>query len=435
MKRNKFHDSSPGSPSGSTKQTNKRKKLTVSKKNQNKSNEKSKFLNSIPLPLTNKFAALEQEKMDDESTSNAHTASKSKIAPIVVTNFEIDIQSITAALELSEPCDIKLVSVGRKIFAKSMEDKQKITDALKETNIDYFSHPDIDQKIFKAVLTGLPEVPISDITDSLKESHNITATKVIMFNTKSTSKLYLCHFQKSEVNMKTLNAITTCYHHIIKWQPYKPTRKGPTQCYRCMLYGHGISQCMRYAVCSLCSGNHLTNSCKKITKDTVNPVYKCYNCASANLPAHNHKATDPNCPYRAKYEQTIKNARDKTKHTNTSTATSSRVNGSNNSNIIANNSNSNDNHVRSLNLPTTSSSYAEAAQTQHTNTRPQSSSTRTQQRDANVREHSTNQSNNNIWSIAEVADLLLSSINELKACQTKLDQLKIIANLLQNACI
>lgn len=341
MKRQQFHDKSPDSPQGSSKQKSKRKKIYYSNKNK-KPKDNADYLNSIPLPLTNKFASLEEKIDDDDAATSAHNASKTKIAPIVVTNFDKDIQSIVAALQLSEQCDMKLVSVGRKIYTKSSEDKKKLIEALKSEKIDYFSHPDDEQKTFKAVLSGLPEVATSEITASLKSSHNITATKIIMFNTKSTSKLYLCHFQKSEVKMKLLNTIKTCYHHIIKWQPYKPSRKGPTQCYRCTLYGHGISQCMRYAVCSIC------NACTRITKDTPNPVYKCYNCATAELIAHNHKATDPDCPFRAKYENATKSARDKNKRTNKSTSFNAQNSANNNNN---NNNDGNGNEHRYVRAP------------------------------------------------------------------------------------
>lgn len=237
--------------------------------------------------------------------------------------------------------------------------------------------------------------------------------------------------------MKLLHTVNTCYHHIIKWQPYKPSRKGPTQCYRCMLYGHGISQCMRFAVCSLCSGSHLTNTCTNITQDTPNPVYKCFNCASANLPAHNHKATDPNCPFRAKYEQTMKNVRDNTKNTHTSATvnnqgnTSSGVSSSNRSRNTNNNDYRNRHrYVLAPNPPATP--YADAVRTSHSNS--QSATTHTQHNNAQNEHISAHQQNGNLWSFAEVADLLLNSINELKQCRTKLDHLKVIANLLQNAC-
>lgn len=425
MKRQQqFHGNSPVSPDGSTKQKSKRKKIHVNR-NRNSKKENPNFLNSIPLPLTNKFAPL-GGNAEDGSASDAPNASKTKVSPIVVTNEKTNIQTIIDTLGLTEQCEIKLVSVGRKIFTKTIEAKKKVADALKNGNIDHFTHPDDSQKVFKAVLTGLPEIPTADIITSLKTSHNITPTKVIMFNTKSTSKLYLCHFQKSEVNMKLLNGITTCYHHIIKWQPYKPSRKGPTQCYRCMLYGHGISQCMRFSVCSLCSGNHLTSTCTTITKTTTNPVYKCYNCASANLPTHNHKATDPNCPYRAKYEAAIKNVRDKNKNTHTP----------NNIQTHTTQTNTNNDHryVRAPQPPPMSTSYANATRSPDTNT-DSAPPPRTQRNNRADQQQTSNVNSGNLWSLTEVTDLLLNSINELQACKTKLDQLKVIANLLQNACI
>lgn len=98
----------------------------------------------------------------------------------MVTNFDKDIQSIIAKLELSSACDTKLVSVGRKIFAKTIEDKQKVIGALKNEKIDYFSHPHNEQKIFKAVLTGLPAIDPNDIINSLQTKHRISTSKVIM---------------------------------------------------------------------------------------------------------------------------------------------------------------------------------------------------------------------------------------------------------------
>lgn len=149
MKRNV--DISPGSSSSSTKQDKKRKKIYITQsRNQKKSKEKANFLNSIPLPLTNKFASLD-EKMEDDATTNAHGTTKNKIAPIVITDFETDIQSMLTALELSEQCDIKLVSVGRNFFAKSIEDKQKIVEKLKSDEIN-FSHIRIPNKKFSKLL-------------------------------------------------------------------------------------------------------------------------------------------------------------------------------------------------------------------------------------------------------------------------------------------
>lgn len=277
-----------------------RRKKKEEKANTKKKNQK--FLDSIQVPLNNRFDALS----DIEMTLKEPIEKKVKFAPIVVTDMDANIHKLVTDLKLT--CDLKLTSVGKKIFPKSAEDKTKIIAALNKEKIHFFTHANSDNKTFKAVLRGLPEIDTAIIVDSLTTSHKITPTKVVMFNTKASSKLYLCYFDSSTVNMKTLNTIKCVYYHIVSWQTYRPKNKSVTQCFRCTMYGHGISTCCRFAVCMLCGNNHLTTECTVIDKDTENPTYKCFNCASAKL-NHEHKASDPNCPFRAKYIATIDKAR------------------------------------------------------------------------------------------------------------------------------
>lgn len=270
-----------------------------------KSKYKSVNLDQIQLPLSNRFNLLDSE-MDGEKI----VTTTNKVTPIIVTDINIDIQKITK--ELNVECEIKMVSIGIKIFAQSIAIKKNIVDELIIKNINFFSHPDNENKIFKVILTGLTEIETTKIEQVKKTTYNFAPTKIIMFNTKSHNKLYLCHFSKQDANMKTLNTIKVIYHHIIKWQPFKSQRNSPTQCYRCCMYGHGARSCNRYAVCSLCSGNHTTKECTAISQNATNPVYKCFNCCSANLP-HNHKANDVKCPFREKYGLAREKARNRNK--------------------------------------------------------------------------------------------------------------------------
>lgn len=238
-----------------------------------------------------------------------------------------------------------------------------------------------------------------------------------MFNTKSHSKVYLCHFAASEVNLKLLNKIKAVYHHIVKWQPFKPKENAPTQCFRCCMYGHGASFCVRYAVCILCSGDHLTKECKVIKPDAKEPIYKCFNCISNKL-EHNHKANDINCPFRAKYLALRSSAHNKKKGKPTTQS------------LTNNNSKESQNHmyVRAPQPHPTLNSYA-AVTSQTT-----ASSSNTLNDTKKPTQASSNSNDSNIWTIAEVSQILINSINELKQCKSKLDQLTIIAQLLQNAC-
>lgn len=386
-----------------------RKKITLKRKRFFKNQQ---FLNSFNVPLTNQFNLLNEEDANEKEEDISMSVPKVKVSPIVVTDVSIDTKQTID--ELNIVCDIKLMSVGRKIFPKSLDDKQKIMAAFAEKNVNFFSHPDNYGKTFKAVLTGLPAIETNIIIECLKTNYNISTTKVTMFLTNSDSKMYLCEFESGAVNMKTLNNIKSVHHHIIKWQPYKPKRRGPTQCYRCLMYGHGAKSCNRYAACGQCGGNHLTNNCLVITNTTVNPIFKCFNCVSAKLP-HDHKATDASCPFRAKYVATKENTHRKGK----------RVNSSNQNNVK-------NNVVPAPAPPPLLQSFANVM---HTQQQPASTSTTTQNSNTNTFSAQSNTNNcDGLWSFSEVAQILVNSVNQLKQCKTKFDQLLVIASLLENAC-
>lgn len=380
------------------------------------------FLNSFQVPLSNKFNALSE---DEDITDQVKPSPKLKVSPIVVTDHTFETQNFITHLGIV--CDLKIISVGRKIFQSSIDDKKKISDALTEQNDHFFTYPDNYEKSFKAILSGLPALDTAIIRECLKTNHDIDVNKITMFNTKSENELYLCEFNSGDINLKVLNNIKTVHYHIISWQAYKPKRKGPTQCFRCLMYGHGASNCKRYAACIQCGGNHLTNTCTVITSVTTNPKFKCFNCASAKMPDA-HKANDLACPFRAKYLATKEHAHNKGKR-------GTAAHNSNNINTdfvpapappplqqsfanITSNINNQQNHR----LPTYSS-------------QPNTSVLFDQAPSLNNNNHNaTPGTNSELFSFNEVANIMVNCINDLKQCKTKLDQMLVIAKMLQNAC-
>lgn len=385
------------------------------KKRKRKQN-KNDFLKSIQVPLNNRFQPLDED--DNNIAESESPPLKHTISPIVVTDHNTDISKITKELKIT--CQLKLLSVGQKIICESVDDKKSLSKFLVEKKINFYSHPENDSKLFKVVLSGLPELPIDNITDSLKSQHNVTPIKIILFNTNSPNKLYLCHFNKNDVSMKSLNTIKIVYHHIIKWLPYNPKHKGPTQCYRCCMYGHGASTCNRYNACLLCAGNHLSKDCT--ISNTANPVFRCFNCVSAKLP-HDHKATDIACPFREKYELARNNAKAKN--------TSKPKTNTRNSGPYINN------YVIAPTPPpltkTFASQISSSSQTNHSRSQPHTSTSASQYTHQTSNQNYSNQSND-LFSINELTDILLNSINELEKCNSKLDQLRVIANILRNVC-
>lgn len=393
-------------------------KKRAEKANGTKMKNNQKFLNSIQVPLNNRFELLSD---DDDNADKVQNKKGEKIAPVIVTDVEKDMRKFI--VDLNVDCEIKITSVGKKIFPKTSEDKAKIIEALNTVKINHFSHPNNENKSFKVLLCGLPEIDTATIIDSMTESHNITPSKVVMFNTAATTKMYLCHFERS-VDMAKVNTIKSVYHHIVNWKAYRPKGKGPTQCFKCAMYGHGISNCNRFAVCMLCGENHLTKTCTAVSKLSTNPKYKCFNCAGANL-KHNHKANDVNCPFRAKYIATVESARKKSKKKTTRNTVDNAIGDNPHSGIGA--------FVRAPVPSPLTKSFAEVT-TQATRniarTNPNNNSNATARTD----DRSQSQTNTDLWTFSEVAQIMLNSVNELRQCKTKFEQLIVVANLLQNAC-
>lgn len=69
------------------------------------------------------------EQQQQQTTT---TTKKPTVSPIVVTDHETDIQAMVKKLNLE--CNLKINSVGRKIFPNTAEEKEKIMKCLKDEN-------------------------------------------------------------------------------------------------------------------------------------------------------------------------------------------------------------------------------------------------------------------------------------------------------------
>lgn len=92
------------------------------------------------------------------------------------------------------------------------------------------------------------------------------------------------------------------YNIAVYWRWPLKGNKGPTQCVKCSMFGHGAQNCNRVEVCPACAGNHDYAVCtlNKFSLDG-SVIYKCYNCVKKNFRNVNHRADDPRCPYRQEY--------------------------------------------------------------------------------------------------------------------------------------
>lgn len=300
------------------------------------------------------------------------------------------------------------MSIGIKLDLNDKADYSKCIEALSARKIAFFTHGDKSEKTFKAVLSGLPKMETGVIVDEMKQ-FNIMPSSVTELVTKNSSPhncLYLVQFRAKDVSLNILRKIRAIDHVIVSWKPFKPRNKGPTQCNKCAMFGHGAQNCHRSETCMLCaSTTHATINChySESAKDAF--VFKCYNCALRKLPNVNHRANDPKCPCRADYLE----IRNKINHKNT--VRSGRTN------VKSNAFNLNENEFPGLhhNVDTADD--------------PPSRSNRPTYAERTKRSETTS----DLYSMEELFDILQTAIDELSACTNKGQQLKVLFRLLENA--
>lgn len=370
---------------------------------------------------SNGFAALDNDKTKKNRQKNEN---KPKLpAPIVVTDTNIDISDLATKSNVN--FRVKRISIGTKIFVDSNEEREKMLTTLAEMKSNFYSHPNSDEKTFKAVLSGLPVIDVKTISASMSEEHKLTTQKIVILSDKLGNGLYLVYFAKKDVNMALLRNIKYVHKHVVKWMPYKPKRSGPTQCYRCGMFGHGAAFCNRTAICLKCGGQHAIKDCTVVLNPT--DTHKCINCAAKNLP-HDHRSTDESCAVRTEYIQMRARLNKKSKNT--------QVRKERESERVAQlfrQPHSYQHFQQAPTPPPLKSSFAHVLQNKNNNNNNHGNGVYATGRNASFGTHSSNtNTNNDLWSIAEVSEILLNSLNELSVCKTKFDQLRVITNLLQN---
>lgn len=363
--------------------------------------------------LHNKFDALstdDEEPMDIEiqnRSRNTHknttgNSAQKKPPPIIVTDEKYNkIELILKDTNIEKYC-YKQITMGLKIFVDTKEDYNALLESLAERKIEFFTHRFSEEKIIKVVLYGLPKMEVSELKACFATELNIRPLEIFLMKTKSENvhnTLYLVHLNKKEISFNDLLKIKAINHTIVNWMPYKYKRRGPTICNKCLMYGHGAQNCMRTPHCQLCAGNHEMKNCGlSANNNTGTIVYKCFNCTKHNI-QNNHRANDIACPFREEFI----NMKNKT---------------GNKSNLPEQNA---------IQQPIAK----QQRPTQHyRNTYTQEKSYADQLRNNS---NQTNHSDDELFSMSELLNIFKNAVSKIKQCKTKLDQITVIASLLEYA--
>lgn len=333
--------------------------------------------------------------MDVTQTNIVEEVKPPKPPPIVV-----DIAMPLKELQhiLGNDCIFKRTSIGTKVFPSNSDKYEFCKNSLKENKIEFHSFNSKENRLFTTFLHGLPKINTKDIIDDL-QGYNLTPTSVTEVNTLYSSAndaVYKVQFVRKNFNPTHLQNVKTIKNVMISWRKQKPKNKNkPTQCWNCLMYGHGGEHCNRLPACMLCANKHHTNDCP-FTKNNRRPaVFTCFNCKKFGKERTDHSANDINCPLRAHYLEIRENATSKQTRRVTSTRRTQ---------------------------PAQHTTHTDVAASGHHRTEDRHSYA------AQVRNN-----NSDLFSIDQLFDIFTSALDELSKCTSKVQQMHVVMSMVKHA--
>jgi hypothetical protein len=265
---------------------------------------------SKPTPSTsyvhkNKYISisLDEDTSSSEESDIADTPAPQRtvrIPPVVVDQPTSDVTATLRRYKMLAKSNINFVNRGRQlhIICESETDFHTLITSLHENNIPYHTFTAKHQKPLRYVVRGLSQHTTPDEVQIGLHEHQASPLKVSQLtysdeNGRAPTHLFLVEFPPG-TDPKQIRNIKHIHHTIVTWEPYRRP-KGPTQCRRCLAFGHGQMNCNRSPRCVKCAGNHLMSDCPlpKGKSDSVN----CANCNG------NHPASYKGCPAYKEYTQ------------------------------------------------------------------------------------------------------------------------------------
>lgn len=250
--------------------------------------------------IQNKFGILEtQETMETGECSQAKptTTKKQWVPPLIVhsqiANYKMFNEQITSTLQ-HRNFTVLYRNTGTKIITYNMQDRQKLINDFKNSNVNFHSFTPNEEKLKKIVLKGAPQMNIDEIKEDLIKK-GTTVENIIPLKTKrnqeSFSYLVTVKQGQSLQDMRKIRNIDQCG---IKWEKYSK-KNNYTQCYNCQAFGHAEINCNQRSKCVKCRGFHHWKNCTMQKTDTSKAY--CHNCGG------DHAASYKNCPALMEYLQ------------------------------------------------------------------------------------------------------------------------------------
>lgn len=374
----------------------------------------------------NRFASLERlSEMEVTNDSNIADSEDSYKPPPIVVDASITLKEVQHIL--GGECFFKRTSIGTKVFPKTKEKYEFCKRALLESKIEFHSFNSKENRLFTTFLYGLPRVDTQVVSDELK-SYNLAPIAVKEIATRYSSPddaVYKVQFVRRDFNPNSLLNVKSINNVLITWQKYKPRKSDkPTQCWNCLMYGHGGDHCNRKSVCMACANQHNVNDCPFLKNNKRPAAFTCFNCKKNGNEKSDHAANDISCPFRSVYLETRTRVTNRQKKVRNS-AQSGR-------------------HFNVSDYPALNQTEVNENNNSNTDRSPQQQPTYAQQLKRNNSNQSRNKNNRNgnkasvatsepLFSMNDLFEIFISAVQDLETCSTKAQQIQVVMNLIKHA--
>lgn len=222
----------------------------------------------------NRFDLLgEVDDMEASSDEDEVIVSPNAKFPPIIVDGNSGFTSVTKLLGVEYK--FQRMTIGTKVISSTATQYNDAIKKLQLAGLTFFTHPRQDHKKFKLVIFGLPRLEISAMAEEFKNTYNIEPVSIKEITTIRSSvddAIYMIEFNREQVSKKEVRKIRHFNGIIIKWRTPTKNSRGPTQCSKCSMYGHGSSNCYRNPVCSACAGCHDVAACSLNKTPDAGPV-------------------------------------------------------------------------------------------------------------------------------------------------------------------
>lgn len=263
----------------------------------------------ITIPTNNMYDHLSRDVTEQEDM-NVNSKPAARPPPLCIFNQKINDLTEKIKVVIPDPTNvrIRMTQHGTKVYVNSIEEFKKLKTLLETRKVDFYTHSLPSERTTKFVIYGLLQCTNPALMKEALATHGLVPVDIKKLSVKNPryndQATFLLYFKQSEkITLAKLQQVKAIDHLVVSFRPYSRNFVGPTQCAKCLHFGHGKQNCNLLSRCVRCGGNHASSDCSlvqnkddprsRIPQDQV----KCANCGGL------HTANFNRCPARLQYIQ------------------------------------------------------------------------------------------------------------------------------------